>query len=204
MNTQGRFLLAMLLPALVFAAQAQGQAAFTAKQANLRAGPGPEYPLVAVLPAGDPVAIQGCLAGYTWCDVLAGPGRGWVYAGNINAAFQNDTVLVLSHGAAMGVPVLAFVLDDYWSLHYQDRPWYGQRQRRILRPAPAPPNPPPNPPPPAGVPGADGPRPHPPVPIGPRPAQPQPPRSVVPKPQPSRTSGDLGPQRRQATSAAAT
>lgn len=199
MKTRGRLPLAMLLYALAFAAQAQAQAAFSARQANLRAGPARDYPLVAVLPAGRPVTVQGCLAGYTWCDVLAGPDRGWVYAGNINAAFQNGTVPVLNHGAAMGLPVLAFVLDDYWGLHYQDRPWYGQRHRRMLRPAPAPPKPPP----PAGVPGADGPRPHPAVPIGPRPAQPQPPRSVVPKPQPSRTSGDPGPHRRQTTSAAA-
>lgn len=198
MKTRGRCLLAMLLYALAFAAQAQERDAFTARQVNLRAGPARDYPLVAVLPAGYQVAVQGCVAGYTWCDVLAGPDRGWVYAGNINAARQNGTVPVLSQGAAMGIPVLAFVLDDYWGLHYQDRPWYGQRHRRILRPAPAPPQAPP----PAGVPGADGPRPHPPVPIGPRPAQPQPPRSVVPKPQPSRISGDLGPHRRQATSAA--
>jgi uncharacterized protein YraI len=179
----------MVACGLPYAAQAQGQVAFTAKTVNVRAGPSRDYPIVAVLPAGYQVVVQGCLSNYTWCDVLAGPNRGWVYAGNISYAYQNTYVPVLNYGALIGIGVLAFILDDYWGHHYHDRPWYAERHRWIHRPAPAPrfrPSPPPPPP------GVTGPRPHPPAPIGPRPAQP-PARSVVPRSQPSNPSGGVLP-----------
>jgi uncharacterized protein YraI len=137
-------------------AQAQGQLAYTAKTVNLRAGPARDYPIVATLPPRFQVAVQGCLPDYTWCDVIAGPSRGWMYAGNINYAYQNTYVPVLNYGAVIGIGVLAFVLDDYWGRHYHNRSWYGDRHRWANRPAPAAPRyhrPPPQP----GVIGPRGP-----------------------------------------------
>jgi uncharacterized protein YraI len=185
---------AMAASGLAMTAQAQPQVAYTATTVNVRAGPARDYPLVAVLPPGYQVLVQGCLPDYVWCDVLAGASRGWVYAGNISYAYQNTYVPVLNYGAVIGIGVLAFVFEDYWDRHYRDRPWYGERRQWIRRPPPPPrfqPGPPPPPP------GVTGPRPHPPAPIGPRPAQPPQPRSVVPRPQPS-PSGGVGPgQQRQ-------
>src|SRR5215208_2181985 len=128
-------LAACVLPLTV---QAQGQVAYTAKTVNVRAGPARDYPIVAVVPPGYQVVVEGCLPDYAWCDVLAGPSRGWVYAGNINYAYQNTYVPVLNYGAVLGIGVLAFALDDYWGRHYYNRPWYGERQRWIHRPSPAP------------------------------------------------------------------
>jgi uncharacterized protein YraI len=119
-------------------AQAQGQLAYTAKMVNVRAGPARDYPIVAVLPPGFPVGVQGCLPDYSWCDVIAEASRGWVYGGNINYAYQNSYVPVLNYGAIIGIGVLAFVLDDYWGRHYRNRPFYGERHRWISRPAPGP------------------------------------------------------------------
>jgi uncharacterized protein YraI len=179
MKYRSRWLfLTMAACALPLLAQAQWQMAYTARTVNLRAGPARDYPIVAIIPSGYQIALQGCLADYTWCDVLAGPSRGWIYAGNINYAYQNTYVPVLNYGPIIGIGVRGFVLDDYWGRHYHDRPWYGERQRWIhRRTVPAPPprfNPPERHLPPSQRP----------QPIGPRPAQPQPPRSVVPRPQP--------------------
>jgi uncharacterized protein YraI len=171
MKHLGSLALLTITCALPFAAQSQGQLAFTAKAVNVRAGPATDYPIVAVLPPGFEVGVQGCLPDYSWCDVIAGESRGWVYGGNINYAYQNTYVPVLNYGPIIGIGVLTFVLSDYWGRHYRHRPFYGERHRWINRPAPAPRF---RPPPTAGV-------------IGPRPALPHSPhpRSVVPGAQPS-------------------
>ncbi|HXD39329.1 MAG TPA: SH3 domain-containing protein [Ramlibacter sp.] len=138
MKHLARLLLLATACALASAAQAQGQLAFTAKMVNVRAGPARDYPIVAVLPPGFQVGVQGCLPDYSWCDVIAGESRGWVYGGNINYPYQNAYVPVMEYGPIIGIGVLAFVLDDYWGRHYRHRPFFAERHRWINRPAPAP------------------------------------------------------------------
>ena len=128
--------LAVALAALPGVSQAQ--LAYAAKQVNLRAGPGMEYPVIAILLAGVPVTVQGCVADYRWCDVEAGPSRGWVYAGNIVYPYQGSNVPVISYGAMIGIGILAYSVASYWDQHYVGRPWYPQRQRWINRPPPPP------------------------------------------------------------------
>jgi uncharacterized protein YraI len=132
--------LAVALAALPGVSQAQ--LAYAAKQVNLRAGPGMEYPVIAILLAGVPVTVQGCVADYRWCDVEAGPSRGWVYAGNIVYPYQGANVPVISSGAMIGIGILAYSVASYWDQHYVGRPWYPQRQRWINRPPPPPHAPP--------------------------------------------------------------
>ena len=116
----------------------QAQLAYAAKQVNLRAGPGMEYPVVAILLAGVPVTVQGCVADYRWCDVEAGPSRGWVYGANIVYPYQGANVPVINYGAMIGIGILAYSVASYWDQHYVGRPWYPQRQRWINRPPPPP------------------------------------------------------------------
>ena len=113
------------------------QLAYTSKDVNLRAGPSRDYPVVATLPAGVSISVEGCLSDYRWCDVVAGPNRGWVYAGNIVYPYQGSTVPVLTYGAMIGIGIIAFSIGNYWDDHYRASPWYPQRQRWIDRPHPA-------------------------------------------------------------------
>ncbi len=110
------------------------QQAYVLKQANLRAGPSRDYPVVAVLSTGVSVWVEGCLDDYRWCDVTVGTERGWMYAGNINYPYQGGRVPLISYGAVIGIGIIGFSLGDYWDNHYRMRPWYPQRQHWMDRP----------------------------------------------------------------------
>lgn len=134
---------ALAMATLAGAVQAQATVGFAAKDLHLRAGPARDYPIVAIVPAGSQLLVQGCLSNYTWCDVVAGPNRGWAYAGNISYTYQGASVPLLNYGAVIGIGVLGFVLNDYWHDYYRGRPWYNDRDRWVNRPhlRPAPPRP---------------------------------------------------------------
>ena len=94
---------------------------------NLRAGPDPGYPSVAMLSAGTEVAIQGCVDGWSWCDVAAGDNRGWVAGNFLQEEYQGQRVLVPEYGVQIGIPIVSFVFGTYWDDHYRNRSWYGNR-----------------------------------------------------------------------------
>jgi uncharacterized protein YraI len=125
---------ALALATLAGTVQAQATVGFAAKDIHLRAGPARDYPIVAIVPAGYQLLVQGCLPNYSWCDVMAGPNRGWAYAGNISYAYQGANVPLLNYGAVIGIGVLGFVLNDYWNDYYRGRPWYSDRDRWVNRP----------------------------------------------------------------------
>ena len=52
-----------------FGAAAWAAPGVVVSPANLRAGPGPDYPLVAGLAPGTQAEIFGCESGWGWCDV---------------------------------------------------------------------------------------------------------------------------------------
>jgi uncharacterized protein YraI len=95
----------------------------------LRAGPDPGYPSVAMLNAGTPVAIEGCVNGWSWCDVDAGGNRGWVAGEFLQDDYRGQRVLVPQYGVEIGIPIISFVFATYWQDHYRNRSWYSQRQR---------------------------------------------------------------------------
>jgi uncharacterized protein YraI len=109
---------------------------YAAKPLNLRAGPAMEYPLVAQVPAGVSISVQGCLSDYQWCDVVAGPDRGWAYANNIYYPYQGANVPIRSYGPMIGIGIVAFALGSYWDQHYRGHAWYPQRQHWIDRSRP--------------------------------------------------------------------
>lgn len=111
------------LPSTSFAQQG-----YTSKFVNLRAGPSRDYPLVVAVPAGVRLTVVGCLPDYRWCDVVIGANRGWMYAGNINYAYQGNQVPLLTYGPSIGIGVTVFSLDNYWDSYYSNYPWYPQRQ----------------------------------------------------------------------------
>lgn len=89
------------------------QSAVATTDLNMRAGPGPQFPIVGSIPANGAVTVHGCIKGGSWCDVTAGNDRGWSYA----AYLQN-----------LGdQPVVAFDMDPYWEEHYRNRPFFARR-----------------------------------------------------------------------------
>lgn len=122
---------AMTFVLLSLGAQPSSQAAvtitagLTVTNLNMRAGPGTHYPVVTVLPGNAEVAIYGCIAGATWCDVSFGNSRGWVSSNYLRVAYQNRTV-VLTPSIAPAVGLVVVTYDRaYWNTHYAGRPWYG-------------------------------------------------------------------------------
>ncbi len=112
---------------LMWSAAAAAQNAITAGPADLRAGPDPTYPVVARLDADTPVAVMGCLDDWSWCDVSLDDTRGWLYAPAITYDYEGGYVPLYSYAPALGIPVVAFSLDDYWGRYYHERPWYAER-----------------------------------------------------------------------------
>ena len=112
------------------AAHATAALAFTATvvtPVHMRAGPAIEYPAVALLPPGVDVQVFGCEQGYGWCDVQAGPNRGWIAAGYLQMPAAGGTVVIASNGVTLGIPIITFSFNTYWSTWYRGRPWYAQR-----------------------------------------------------------------------------
>ena len=123
--------LAAMLPVAALA-----ETAYTNTTVNMRAGPNAQFPLVAAIPAGLPVYVNGCVAGYTWCDVTVnGQDRGWIYADYLSYPYQNQPVTIISGGATIGLPIVTFSIGNYWDSYYRQRPWYGNRANWSSRPA---------------------------------------------------------------------
>jgi uncharacterized protein YraI len=121
--------LALAVPALTQAADG-----FVTGNVNLRAGPDSAYPRILTVPVGTPVNIQGCTAGWDWCDVITMGTRGWVAGTFIQYQYQNQPVVVQEYGANIGIPIISFVIGTYWSNYYSNRPFYRQRNDWYRRP----------------------------------------------------------------------
>jgi len=119
------FLTASVLLALPLLGQAYE--AYTVDDVQLQAGPDEAYPTITELPAGAEVALQGCIDGWSWCDVIAGQDRGWVPASYLEEDYDNRRVTVVDYGPRIGIPVVGFSLGVYWGQHYHNRPWYNER-----------------------------------------------------------------------------
>ena len=129
-------LLALVMPV----AAAAAPLAVSSSWVDLYAGPAPDYPLVAHVGPHTAMTVQGCTAGFVWCDVLVGTDlRGWVDARTISFAYRSANVPVIRYGAVIGIPIVSFVIGSYWRTYYRDRPWYGNLQRwERHRPPPRP------------------------------------------------------------------
>jgi len=127
------------LPAAAFgclmlaAAPAWAAPGYTLAGVNLRAGPGTAYPVVAQMPPGIPLEVQGCLAGNAWCDVVSGPMRGWISGRYLGSAVGGPPMVSLQ----IGLPTVIFDLTSYWDHHYSDRRFYRDRDRYRHAPQPS-------------------------------------------------------------------
>jgi uncharacterized protein YraI len=130
--------LSLAVPALAHAADG-----YVTGNVTLRAGPAPDYPLIALIPAGTEVDVQGCTDGWEWCDVIAYGNRGWIAGNYVEYEYENQPVLLPAYGAQIGIPIVTFVIGSYWDNHYRNRPFYRERSRWYRRPIEHRPPPPP-------------------------------------------------------------
>ena len=104
----------MLSPAVFAAAVLSAGAAFAQTSAtattdlNVRAGPGPQYPIVGYIQADDSVSITGCLAASQWCTVSFAGGQGWAYSSYLVADLSGAPVVVAERQAEIGVPAVTY------------------------------------------------------------------------------------------------
>ena len=128
-------------------AAASAAPGYSTANVNMRTGPDLEYPAVEIIPEGTPIEVSGCLADESWCDVVAGANRGWVFSEYIAFEKGKDFVLLPDVGIeTYKIPAVTFVAKDYWSKYYVARPWYVERDKWIAykphpRPGWAPPPP---------------------------------------------------------------
>jgi len=109
---------AILFPAVAGALVAMSGAALaeTAVSAitdlNVRAGPGPQYPVIGVLAAGQSATLEGCIAGSKWCTIAEANGQGWVYSDYVTADFGGNAVVLTRRPADAGIAVVEAPTDD--------------------------------------------------------------------------------------------
>jgi uncharacterized protein YraI len=73
---------------------------------NVRAGPGPHYPIVGVLGAGQSATLTGCMANSKWCTIAEANGQGWVYSDYLTGEFGGKQVVLTERPADSGVAVV--------------------------------------------------------------------------------------------------
>lgn len=123
------FKLAILAIALLAPLSALAADGYVNGYVNLRAGPDTRYPRIMTLQPGTPVAVYGCLDNWSWCDVGSQGERGWIAGDYVRYPYGNQRVVLSTYGARIGIPIVSFMLGTYWGDHYQNRSWYGERQR---------------------------------------------------------------------------
>ncbi|TSE13691.1 DUF1236 domain-containing protein [Mesorhizobium intechi] len=101
----------VLLPAIAGMMTVMSGAAFadTAVSAvtdlNVRAGPGPQYPVIGVLAAGQSATLNGCIENSKWCTIAEAGGQGWVYSDYVTADFSGSRVTLTQrpHGSSVAI-----------------------------------------------------------------------------------------------------
>lgn len=98
-------LAAVAFTAMTAIASAQTGAVATT-DLNVRAGPGPQYPVTGMIAAGAPADLGGCLDNSKWCQVNTADGMGWVYSDYLSID-MNGTASVVTESRS-SVPVVTY------------------------------------------------------------------------------------------------
>lgn len=61
---------------------------------NLRAGPGPNYEIVGVIPSGATVAVEGCIEAANWCQVTHEGNSGWSFGDYLATKVGEEVAVV--------------------------------------------------------------------------------------------------------------
>jgi uncharacterized protein YraI len=123
-------IVAAFATAALFLAPSLAQAAqgVIVQNTALHAGPDDQFPPVDEVQAGTNVDVNGCLTGFTWCDISFQQDRGWVTGQDLEILFQSRRVRV-TEATPDVLPFVAFEFDSYWQQNYASRPFYRDRDR---------------------------------------------------------------------------
>ena len=75
---------------------------------NLRAGPGPTYQIVGVIPANAVVSVEGCLEAANWCKVAFEGTQGWASGDYLTAMVENNPVVVYTNREKVQVGTVTY------------------------------------------------------------------------------------------------
>jgi uncharacterized protein YraI len=130
--TAAALLAAISLPTLA-AAQTVVGTAIVVTDLNLRAGPGPAYPVITTIPTNAAVNIYGCDAAMSWCDIDWNGNRGWSYAAYLTYAGPVAAPLPAPVPIPQVVqnppPVVVYDPETYFTQNYQNQTFYNDRAR---------------------------------------------------------------------------
>jgi uncharacterized protein YraI len=115
-----------IVAAMAMPAVAQAAEAVAIHSGTMRAGPESDFPAVDHISSGDDLEVYGCTDGYEWCDVSDGDNRGWFQGSRIAFVRDGRREIITDVGAAVGIGIVGFALDDYWGAHYHSRPFFRQ------------------------------------------------------------------------------
>lgn len=68
---------------------------------NIRAGPGPQHPVVGMIGRGQPATLDGCIRDSKWCSVNGG--NGWVYSDYLVGESGGTQVVITEQPADFGI-----------------------------------------------------------------------------------------------------
>jgi uncharacterized protein YraI len=111
---------------------------------NLRAGPGTNYRVVALVYPGTQLQVLGCIPSRRWCDVIAHDIRGWMAASRMEFAYVGAPIYEPDYYPYQDDVIIQFEFGD--DDHYRRRP-RGRRHDGEGMPLPDAPPIPINPPP---------------------------------------------------------
>lgn len=75
---------------------------------NLRAGPGPTYQILGVIPANGVVTVDGCLDSANWCKVIYEGTEGWASGDYLTAQVDNTPVVVYTNRERVAVGTVTY------------------------------------------------------------------------------------------------
>ena len=93
---------------IALAGPAAALTADTTTELNLRAGPGAQYPVLAVAQPNSTLDVQGCVESGQWCKVSLAGTEAWAYSPYLTAKLGQDPVVIYDNIAPLEVRTITY------------------------------------------------------------------------------------------------
>ncbi|MCU0789499.1 MAG: DUF1236 domain-containing protein [Nitratireductor sp.] len=75
---------------------------------NVRAGPGPQYEVVGLIPGGGDATVSGCTSSGKWCSVSVNGVKGWAFSEYLTASVEGQSMVVTKLPQSQAVPTVEY------------------------------------------------------------------------------------------------